>query len=58
MPECARLHRFSDNPKGKLLMGCVRGMVEVDLKSRAHGKGDFAVTYHQYKLDNPKRSLR
>ena len=23
----------------------------VDLKSRAHGKGDFAVTYHQYKLD-------
>ena len=43
--------------KGKLLMGCVRGMVEVDLKSRAHGKGDFAVTYHQYKLDNPKSGV-
>ena len=43
--------------KGKLLMGCVRGMVEVDLKSRPHGKGDFAVTYHQYKLDNPKSGV-
>lgn len=43
--------------KGKLLMGCVQGMVEVDLKSRAHGKGDFAVTYHQYKLDNPKSGV-
>ena len=43
--------------KGKLLMGCVQGMVEVDLKSRPHGKGDFAVTYHQYKLDNPKSGV-
>ena len=32
-------------------------MVEVDLKSRAHGKCDFAVTYHQYKLDNPKSGV-
>ena len=39
---------------GKLLMGCVQGMVEINLKSRIPGKGDFAVKYHQYKLDDPK----
>ena len=44
-------------PQGKLLMGCVQGMVEVDLKSRPHGKGDFAVKYHQYKLDDPKSGV-
>ncbi len=38
----------------KLLMGCVQGMVEVDLKSRHHGKGNFKVQYHPYKLDNPE----
>ena len=42
---------------GKLLMGCVQGMVEVDLKSRRHGKGDFMVQYHPYKLDNPKSGV-
>lgn len=42
---------------GKLLMGCIQGMVEVDLKSRRGGKGDFAVTYHSYKLDNPKSGV-
>ncbi len=41
----------------KLLMGCVQGMVEVDLKSRHHGKGDFMVKYHPYKLDNPKSGV-
>ena len=41
----------------KLLMGCVQGMVEVDLKSRHQGKGDFTVKYHPYKLDNPKSGV-
>ena len=42
---------------GKLLMGCVQGMVEINLKSRIPGKGDFAVKYHQYKLDDPKSGV-
>ena len=42
---------------GKLLMGCVQGMVEINLKSRILGKGDFAVKYHQYKLDDPKSGV-
>ena len=41
----------------KLLMGCVQGMVEINLKSRILGKGDFAVKYHQYKLDDPKSGV-
>jgi len=41
----------------KLLMGCGQGMVEVDLKSRPHGKGDFKVKYHPYKLDNPESGV-
>ena len=44
-------------PDGKLLMGCVQGMVEVNLKSRPHGKSDFAVEYHPYKLDDPKSGV-
>ena len=44
-------------PEGKLLMGCVQGMVEINLKSRIPGKGDFAVKYHQYKLDVPKSGV-
>lgn len=43
--------------EGKLLMGCTQGMVEVNLKSRRGGKGDFAVTFHSYKLDNPKSGV-
>lgn len=42
---------------GKLLMGCVQGMVVINLKSRIPGKGDFAVKYHQYKLDDPKSGV-
>ena len=42
---------------GKLLMGCVQGMVEINLKSRIPGKGDFAVKYHQNKLDDPKSGV-
>ena len=42
---------------GKLLMGCGQGMVEINLKSRIPGKGDFAVKYHQYKLDDSKSGV-
>ena len=41
----------------RLLVGCQQGMVEVDLKSRRHGNGDFKVKYHPYKLDNPKSGV-
>ena len=44
-------------PDGKLLMGCVQGMVEINLKSRSLGKGEFAVEYHQYKLDAPESGV-
>lgn len=44
-------------PEGKLLMGCVQGMVEINLKSRSRGKSEFAVKYHQYKLDDPKSGV-
>ena len=44
--------------EGVLLMGCVQGMIEVDLKSHARQRqGDFKVTYHPYKLDNPKSGV-
>ncbi len=36
----------------KLFMGCVKGMIEVEL-SRRNGDGTFPVHYHPYKLDNP-----
>ena len=42
---------------GKLLMGCIQGMVEVDLRSRRGARRNFAVTYHSYKLDNPKSGV-
>ena len=44
-------------PDGKLLMGCVQGMVEINLKSRSRGKGEIAVEYHQYKLDAPESGV-
>ena len=44
-------------PDGKLLMGCVQGMVEINLKSRSREKGEFAVEYHQYKLDAPESGV-
>ena len=42
---------------GKLLMGCVQGMVEVNLRSRKQSSGDFSVRYHQYKLDDPESGV-
>ena len=42
---------------GKLLMGCVQGMVEVNLRSRKQSSGDFSVRYHQYKLDDPESDV-
>ena len=44
-------------PEGKLLMGCVQGMVEINLKSRSRGKSEFAVEYHPYKLDAPESGV-
>ena len=44
-------------PDGKLLMGCVQGMVEINLKSRSRGKGEFAVEHHPYKLDAPESGV-
>lgn len=41
----------------KLLMGCLQGMVVVDLKSRRHGRGTFVMTHYPYKLDNPKSHI-
>ena len=42
---------------GKLLMGCVQGMVEINLKSRSRGKGEFAIENHPYKLDAPESGV-
>ena len=42
---------------GELLMGCVQGLVEVDLKTRDRAKGTFAVKHHPYKLDKPKSGV-
>ncbi len=44
-------------PEGKLLMGCVQGMVEINLKSRSRGKGELVVEYHPYKLDAPESGV-
>ena len=41
----------------RLLMGCVQGMVEINLKSRYHNREAFMVKYHQYKLDAPKSGV-
>ena len=38
---------------GKLLMGCLPGMVVVDLKKGPDRKGRFSFTHYIYKLDNP-----
>lgn len=42
---------------GRLLMGEIRGYLEVDLKSRHSGKRFFAVKRHPYKLDNPESGV-
>lgn len=44
-------------PEDKLLMGCVQGMVEINLKSRSRGKGELVVEYHPYKLDAPESGV-
>ena len=43
--------------RGKLLMGCIQGMVEVDLKSRRGAHGDFEVKRHPFKLDHPESGV-
>ncbi len=42
---------------GELLMGCMQGLVEVDLKSRDRATGTFPVKRHPYKLDKPKSGV-
>lgn len=38
---------------GKLFMGCLPGMVSVDLKKGPNRKGQFSFTHYLYKLDHP-----
>lgn len=38
---------------GKLFMGCMTGMVSVNLRKGADRKGNFSFTHYIYKLDNP-----
>lgn len=42
---------------GKLLMGCVQGMVEVDLHSRKGGMGKFRHQVYRNKLDQPDSQI-
>lgn len=42
---------------GKLLMGNLSGMVEVDLRSRRNGRDAFVYTIHRYKLDKPSSGV-
>lgn len=42
---------------GRLLMGEIRGYLEMDLKSRHSGKRFFAVKRHPYKLDHPESGV-
>ena len=44
--------------EGYLLVGCMQGMVEVNLKNHRYSpKKDFTVLYHPYKLDNPESGV-
>lgn len=40
-----------------LLMGCIDGMIDVDLKSRKGGKGYFKMRHYTNKLDNPSSNI-
>ena len=42
---------------GMLYVGCVEGMVVVDLKSRKSRKGYFSFRHIRHKLDNPKSKI-
>ena len=42
---------------GQLMVGCIRGMVEVELKSRGKGKRFFKAHHHVYKLDKPNSRI-
>lgn len=55
-PECRTINGAIGSlvtKDGKLLMGCLPGMVVVDLKKGPDRKGRFAFTHYIYKLDNP-----
>lgn len=38
---------------GLLWMGCLEGVVEIDLRRHDEGFKNFSFTHHRYKLDNP-----
>lgn len=40
-----------------LLMGCLYGMADIDLKSRRQGEGHFKMKHYLYKLDNPQSGI-
>lgn len=40
-----------------LLIGCLQGMLDIDLRSRPTGKGLFAAKHYRYKLDNPQSGI-
>lgn len=42
---------------GNLMVGCLRGMVTVDLKSRRGGKRFFTAHHQPYKLDRPQSRI-
>lgn len=43
--------------KGLLYVGCVDGMVVVDLKKRRHSGTPFQMNWKRYKLDNPQSGI-
>lgn len=56
-PECRSINGAIGSivtKDGKLLMGCVPGMVSVDLKRCRDKRGNFAFTHYIYKLDHPE----
>lgn len=42
---------------GRLMVGCIRGMVTVELKSRSKGKRFFKAYHNVYKLDKPNSRI-
>ncbi len=42
---------------GQLMVGCIRGMVTVELKSRGKGKRFFKAYHNVYKLDKPNSRI-
>ena len=59
-PECRNIRGCIGSlvtKDGQLMMGCIRGMVTVELKSRSRGKRFFEAHHHIYKLDKPNSHI-